>query len=180
MKGRTLTELENCVLGVVWLRGPCTAYVVRQEFASSETPHWSSSAGSIYPVLERLQNLGAVRSQSGSWGQGSRKQYQITPSGLETLRLWIGPPIAEGAAAPTFDPIRTRMFFLEALPPSKRIRYVDEAIKATRAVLDELRSNLSRRPADDMDALASLGTVFQLEGRIAWLRRIRRAISRRK
>ena len=180
MKGRDLTELESCVLGVVWLRGPCTAYAVRREFASSETPQWSASAGSIYPVLDRLENLGAVRAESAAWGQGSRKQYQITSSGLETLRAWIGPPFNPGAAAPTFDPLRTRMFFLEALPPSKRIRYVDAAMEATREVLQELKTNQAAKAADEMDALASSGTVFQLEARIAWLRRVRRAIVRKR
>ena len=28
-----LTEVEGCALGVVWQRGPCTAYEVRMEFA---------------------------------------------------------------------------------------------------------------------------------------------------
>lgn len=180
MKGRDLTELESCVLGVVWLRGPCTAYAVRREFASSETPHWSASAGSIYPVLDRLETLGAVTAESGAWGQGRRKHYQITPSGLESLRAWIGPPLAAGAAAPTFDPIRTRMFFLEALPPSKRLRYIDEAIEATRQALDGLEKSRAEKPADDMDALASLGTIFQLQARVAWLRRVRRAVARRR
>jgi PadR family transcriptional regulator len=68
---RALTELESCVLGVVWQRGPCTAYTVRRE-------HWSSSAGSIYPVLARLESLGLIDGEEASWGAGTKKHYRAT------------------------------------------------------------------------------------------------------
>ena len=51
-------------------------------------------------------------------------------------------------------------------------------LDATRDVLDGLQKTLATRQASDMDALASLGTVFQLRARIAWLRRVRRVIAR--
>jgi DNA-binding PadR family transcriptional regulator len=178
---RGLTELENCTLGVVWLRGPCTAYAVRKEFTSSVTPHWSASAGSIYPVLERLHGLSLIRAVTEPWGEGTRKQYEITPAGLEALRGWIGPPLQDQIAAPTFDPIRTRMFFLEALPPAKRAKFIDEAEEATLAVIGRLRRSFGTHlpSADDTDGLASLGTVYQLQARLRWLRRVRRILAGR-
>ncbi|HEX7832043.1 MAG TPA: PadR family transcriptional regulator [Thermoanaerobaculia bacterium] len=164
---RALTELESCVLGVVWHRGPCTAYTVRREFAISSSSHWSSSAGSIYPVLARLESLGLIEGEEATWGAGTKKHYRATDSGVATLKEWIGPPIEEWAAASTFDPIRTRTYFLGVLTPAGRRRFVAEAEKMTREELARVRSNVQSE--DRWDQLASRGVICELEGRLRWL-----------
>src|SRR6476659_7226575 len=62
-----LTELEQCVLGVIWRDGPMTAYEIAALFTKSLSPYWSGSAGAIYPVVQRLRKRGLVRGTRKSW-----------------------------------------------------------------------------------------------------------------
>jgi DNA-binding PadR family transcriptional regulator len=175
---RDLTELESCVLGVTWQRGPCTAYVIRREFAISSSSHWSSSAGSIYPVLARLESLGLIAAEEASWGTGTKKQYRITPDGLTLLRAWIGPPLAPWVGQATFDPVRTRMDFLGALTPAKRRRFVAEAERVTREELERYKNGPELQNPDLYERLAGLGVVCELEGRLRWLGEVQRELDK--
>lgn len=173
---RALTELESCVLGVVWQRGPCTAYTVRREFAVSNSSHWSSSAGSIYPVLARLEGMALIEAEGASWGSGSKTRYRATAAGLSTLKQWIGPPLEEWAVAATFDPIRTRTYFLGALPLAARRRFLAEAERMTKLELSRFRSGEQVLSADPWERLASLGVLCELEGRLRWLAMVRKEV----
>lgn len=174
-----MTELESCVLGVVWLRGPCTAYVVRQEFLASESSHWSGSAGAIYPLLRRLEKAKLIRARSHAWGRGKRKEFEITDRGLGELRVWIGPPLPQWTAAPTFDPVRTRMSFLGALPSAKRAKFVAEARKNVDAELAAIAHKLEvyDRDAEPFEYLVIQGTRHELEARVKWLDQVAREIA---
>jgi DNA-binding PadR family transcriptional regulator len=165
---RTLTELESCTLGAVWQRGPCTAYVIRREFAASITPYWSASAGSIYPVLRRLKKLRLVRTERTRWGRGKRDSYAITKAGVAALRRWIGPPISPAIAAPSFDPLRTRVSFLGVLPPVARKRFVGAAVKATQLALASA-TTFAAHVHDVYERAAVCAAIDELETRLRWL-----------
>lgn len=170
-KDRERTELENCVLGIVWLYGPCTAYVVRQEFVTSQSSHWSGSAGSIYPLLERLRNAGLISAAHETWGRGRKTRYRITSSGEATLRAWLGPPLPEWTAAPTFDPVRTRLSFLGALSPRRRREFVSAALENLDRQLVAARARMESID-DPYERLSVLGTIYELDARGNWLREV--------
>ena len=73
-----MTELEAVVLGLVWLRGPLTAYAVRRELGASP--------GAVYPLLRRLEKDGLLRGRAQSWGERGKTEYSVAPRGLEALR----------------------------------------------------------------------------------------------
>jgi DNA-binding PadR family transcriptional regulator len=175
-----MTELESCVLGVVWLRGPCTAYVVRQEFLTSESSHWSGSAGAIYPLLRRLEKEKLIRSRLHAWGRGRKQEFEITDRGLDELRAWIGPLLPQWTAAPTFDPIRTRMSFLGALPPARRAKFVAAARKNVETETETIHRKLAvhDREADPFEYLVIHGTLHELEARAKWLDQVAREVRR--
>jgi DNA-binding PadR family transcriptional regulator len=169
-----LTEVEGCALGVVWQRGPCTAYEVRMEFAVSSTPRWSASAGSIYPALERLLRRKLVEAAAEDWGPRSKTRFAITRRGLAQLHRWVGPPFTSGLAGPTFDPIRTRACFLGAMARPARAKFVDQARRETRATLEALRAEAALPYAEgDFDAMSLRGSVLELEARLRWLDELR-------
>ncbi|HKO57414.1 MAG TPA: PadR family transcriptional regulator [Thermoanaerobaculia bacterium] len=176
---REATELESTVLGVVWLRGPCTAYVVRQEFLASASAHWSGSAGAIYPLLARLEKQGLIKARESEWGRGSKKEFSITRRGMTALRNWIGPPLPEWTAQPTFDPVRTRLSFLGALAPEQRREFVAEARRNLESELTRLRALMAAvtTQADLYEYLSTLGTIHELEGRRRWLEDVEKAVS---
>jgi DNA-binding PadR family transcriptional regulator len=173
-----VTELEGCVIGVVWLRGPCTAYVVRQEFLRSESSHWSGSAGAIYPLLQRMEQQKLIRSRSQRWGKGRKKQFEITDAGLAALHRWIGPPLAQWTAQPTFDPIRTRFTFLGTLSAAKRRQFLAEARKNVQNEVRRTRTILSAidRERLPFEYLVALAVLHELEARARWLREAARWI----
>jgi DNA-binding PadR family transcriptional regulator len=175
------TELENCVLGVVWLRGPCTAYMVRLEFLASESSHWTGSAGSIYPLVRRLAAAGLIRSRHRKWGSDGKREYSITRAGKSVLRRWIGPPLPPWTAAPAFDPLRTRLSFLGALEPSRRKKFLAEGLRNLDAELEVVRKKAREldRTREPFEYLVVLGTIYELEGRKKWIRAIVRQLPRR-
>jgi DNA-binding PadR family transcriptional regulator len=173
------TELESCVLGVVCLRGPCTAYTVRQEFVRSFSSHWTGSAGAIYPLLQRLERARLIRARDCEWGTRSKKEFTITAAGMETLRRWIGPPLPEWTAAPTVDPIRTRLTFFAAIPPARQRQFIAAAKENLSEQIGQLRALLSSldEEHDRFDHLVTLGAVYELEGRQRWLAAVEKRLT---
>jgi len=176
-----MTELESTVLGVVWLRGPCTAYVVRQEFILSASSHWSGSGGAIYPVLRRLEKEKLVCSRMHAWGTGKKKEVEITARGRTALRAWMGPPLPQWTAAPTYDPVRTRLSFLGALTPAKRAAFIAEARANIDKELDIIRERMATydRESEPFEYLVFIGTMHELEGRARWLAEVANEIKRK-
>lgn len=169
---RALTELESCVLAVVWRRAPCSAYAVRKVFAESITPDWSSSSGSIYPVLKRLRDLGLVSSAAEAWGKSGKAVYATTPAGDLALRQWL--LSRDDALAAPADPVRTRMSFFDALPSADQDAFLSEAERQTADALRTARSSAAAAEAlGEPDYRAHTGLVYALLARRAWLRSIR-------
>ena len=176
------TELEHCALGVVWQRGPCSAYVVRSEFAKSPSGFWSASAGSIYPVVERLIGAGLVEAEAKSDGRRASRLLRITDAGRAALRSWIE-ELDRGSTSATYDPVRTRLLFLSALPPGRPRRAVlEKARDQTSARLEELRARRKALECDEerMEALATRGAEYELEGRLAWLSEVETQLLNRR
>ena len=166
-----LTELDLCVLGVIWRSGPLTAYRVRKEFRESTTAAWSSSAGSIYPSIRRLLEAGLATTAPVAEDKRGTQSLKITGEGLERLRAWLTNLAPElGTANP--DPLRTRAHFLTSIPAEQRVRFVDRARAITRASLAELEAEAERNRSDPDGALEQVGTlgaIFELRARLEWL-----------
>jgi DNA-binding PadR family transcriptional regulator len=121
---RSLTELEGATLGAVVRDGPCTSYGVKELFRASPSEFWSGSAGSIYPLMKRLEQRGLVTSESGSTGRRGHHTYRATAKGRRAFMRWLTD--AERAAAMGFDPLRTRLVFLGQIPARARDEFFDK------------------------------------------------------
>ncbi len=175
-----LTELEGCVLGIVWSRGPCTAYLARKVFVDSPSPYWSGSAGAVYPLLARLEDRGFVRAQAHRAGRRASRRFVITPRGRRMLERWLGPPLPAWILGIPMDPLRTRMGFLAVLPARRRALFLAEAERHARTHLENARKEMACTCAggDLYDQFVSRGAVTSLEARLAWLSGARRRLSR--
>lgn len=173
-----MTELESCVLGVVWQGGPLTAYEIAKPFAASVSSYWSGSAGAIYPLVRRLEEKGFLQGEVTQWNSRKKRTFTITPTGLAALREWLAPPFAPAVGAPAFDPIRTRIAFLGALPPRVRGRFLDDAERVVRDQLAELERvhTRERQTGATFDALATRGAMHELHARLRWLVEVRREL----
>jgi len=175
-----VTELEYCVLGIVWEGGPLTAYEVAKPFAESPSSYWSGSAGAIYPLVRRLEEKGFLRGKSAQWNSRRKRVLTITEQGLAALREWLAPPFPPSAGAASFDPIRTRVVFINALPAKARARFFDDAERVVREQLtglEELYAAQRETGTMALDALSTLGGMHELRARLAWLSEVRRELS---
>lgn len=167
------TELECCVLGFIAQDQPCTAYSVRKRLGASLSSYWSSSTGSIYPLLERLRARAWITVTEGAFGSRTRKTYRITTSGREELGRWLSAPVSTAAAAHTYDPLRTPVFFLDLVDPVQARGYLEDAERRTAENLAKHRAELGevRLESSPYEILGREGAMEELEARLKWLRR---------
>ena len=170
-----LTDLEYTVLGIVWKKAPCTAYSIMREFSGSPSSYYRGSAGTIYPLVRRLETRRHLVSSEGGRGRRPHVTYEISRKGLAALRRWLTPPLPEAAAAITFDPLRTRAFFLKALTPGQRLAFVVHAQKQLHTQLDVVEAECTRYrdEGDPFSALAMDGALHVIRARIAWMAELR-------
>lgn len=173
-----MTELDFTILAIIGRDGPLSAYDVRKVFSQSVTPTWSSSQGSVYPSIRRLESESLVEA-SAPEGARSRQTLRITRGGRAAVESWLRDVTASTAAA-TPDPIRTRMSFLTFVEPARRRDMVELALASSEAALlaaEQLRE--TRPPVDgaDLGRLTSEGVLFELRARIDWLRWLRGEVS---
>jgi len=164
-----MTELDWTILAIIDRDGPMSAYDVRKVFAESLTPGWSSSTGSVYPAIRRLEAAGMV--SSNLEGSRKRRSLRVTRSGRSAVRNWLSSTDLE-TAAPTPDPIRTRMYFLELLSHEQQLQTVETSLHVARAAVAEaerLRDQRRDSCRNPLQRLAAEGVMYQLRARTEWL-----------
>ena len=171
MQKRSWSELECFVLGLVWQRGPASAYDIRTHMQKSPSTQWSGSAGAIYPLLRRLARRGLVAGRPEQVGRRGRVRYRVTAAGRRVLKAWVGPPFSPEATTVSYDPLRSRARFLAALTPAQRRRWV----QAAEAALGEVEVRVQRWHAlhvgtgDAFLALLTRHAELDVAARRKWL-----------
>src|SRR5258706_3174960 len=89
MAQRKLSEMEACVLALIWSNGPSTPYALRHVFLKSPSPQWSGSAGAIYPLVKRLERAKLIRSAAYSTGRRKGKLFVLTAAGSWAVYNWL-------------------------------------------------------------------------------------------
>lgn len=174
MPREKLSTSEYTVLGLVWRDGPCTTYAVMKELASSASTFYRNRAASTYRVAQRLIDLGFLELDGDEIGTRGDRLIKATAKGQAELQRWLSPPLPKVEVDHTIDLVRLRVHFLAALPPADRAAFVDEALNAAKARLQELEE---AAPAEDaFEALGSLGLIHETKARIAWLEEVKEAL----
>jgi DNA-binding PadR family transcriptional regulator len=171
---RKLSELEGAVLGVVSGHEPLTPYQVRKVFAHSPNPHWSASAGSIYPLIRRLARQRLLAARGHATGARKSLKYTLTAGGRRELRAWIL-AVEHTKVATTSDLVRLRVFFLAALAGGERRKFVDRMIQKLAAVLarDRAYCRERERAGDRFGHLGARGSLLMNRARLQWLKEVR-------
>ncbi len=175
---RKLSELEGVCLGIIRKFQPCTAYGVRLVLKASPSSHWQASAGSVYPLLARLETEKLIFTEDDETDGRGRKLLTVTGRGRQSLRSWITMGSEPVSVAAVMDPTRTRLFFLDVLNEQQRRDYVNKLIVAMESHLEDTRVRLGKSPEEDdlFDHLGALGATLATQARLEWLKIVRQKL----
>jgi DNA-binding PadR family transcriptional regulator len=176
---RKLSELEGVCLGIVCKHQPCTAYRVRRELKEGPSSHWRASAGSVYPLLARLEEEGRVATTQDKNDRRGRKLLRVTARGRKSHRDWVMGGADPEVISSVTDPVRSRTFFLNVLNKPKQLEYLDKLISLMECYLAETKTHLAQQSqsGDLYDYLGSLGATQVTQARLEWLRIVRKRLT---
>jgi DNA-binding PadR family transcriptional regulator len=147
------TPLGYALLGL--LRGrPQTGYALRMVFERTPMAIYSSSPGSIYPALKKLESAGLVC--RAAHAQGPR--FQLTSEGETALERWLREPVTVDQIATDRSVVLLRFAFLQDQP--------DEAL--THSFLKAFEA-AARRHGEELEAFLAgpEGLGMSLHSRVA-------------
>lgn len=142
-----LTELEGAVLALVGRSAPVTGYALTRMTAASPSEYWSGSAGAVYPLVKRLAERGLIAAMAGSQGKRNRTSYSLTAEGEQALKSWVLD--SQRAAGLGFDPLRTRVVYLDQCSAAEREAFFGEV----QHLLDQAVAENAAQPNERLQAL---------------------------
>lgn len=124
------------VLGLL-AEAPMTGYEIKKRIGKTLKSVTSVSYGTLYPILHRLLDEGAVQMEEQVQAHRPvRKVYQITERGQQELAEWLQQP-------PGADQIRRefllKLYLARDLPPDTIQQFLRQRRAATLAHLNELQ-----------------------------------------
>ncbi len=169
-ESRSLSTLELTVIGLAWLRGPCTIYMIMKELSLSASSFHKSRAGTAYSVSNRLLKAGHLaRHKEG------QEEIVVTEKGILSLQEWLSPPIDQKDISHSADLLRLRFFFLGVVDQEKRLAFIDQSIQGLKEFLAQCEALVPQNEeiGDYFGVLATLSTILETKARIQWLTLVR-------
>ena len=146
------------------------APAIRQVFRKSPGPQWSGSAGSIYPLVDRLERRALIRSAAHAvFSDRRRLTGSRKVAGNSGRTDWVAgiPP----------DPLRTRVRFLGAPPAKKREAFLVSALaEVERQLQVVLEDHRRRKEKGGFEYWVARSALLAMRARLAWLRELAEAL----
>lgn len=165
---RLLMSHKHLVLGLL-LDQPMTGYDIRKHVRTVLSAATSTSYGTLYPILHRLQTEGCVVVEEiPQKGRPPKKVYRITPSGERELTAWLKQP-------PEADKVRREFLLKLYLARHLSRPEVLKLLEQRRAETLEALNNLRTRPKNgsrEQDNWIRDYVVALHKAEIAWLDKV--------
>lgn len=170
---RKLSTLELTVLGLTWLRGPCTTYTIMKQLSMSASSYHNSRAGTAYSVTKRLTKGGFLE-------RDAEDSVKITPLGVTALQQWFSSPVPMQDVTHSGDLLRLRFFFIGIVDAETRLKFIDESIAGLQTFLAQCEALVPKNEelGDYFGVLATLSTILETRARIEWLTLVRQWVER--
>lgn len=174
-RNRKLSTIELTVLGIAWLRGPCTIYVVMKILSQAGSTYHKSRAGTTYSVAHRLLEFGLLEKIEET-GDNGEQLVRVSEEGIVILKDWYRPPIPMFEVAFSSDLIRLRFYFMGVLDREERLAFVDDARVGLHTFLERCHELMLKNEevGDYYGILATLAAIKETEARIEWLEVVRK------
>lgn len=166
------TTLGYALLGLLRDR-PQTGYEIRRIFAETPMNSYSSSPGTIYPALKRLQEAGLV-TRVPKQAQGSRQTLVLTQAGRSSLQAWLLRPVAAEDVEKRYDGLMLRFAFMNEDVSNEARQHFLRSLRGEleiwlirlRDYLDHHRAGLTLN-----GQLALENGIAEVEARLRWTER---------
>lgn len=161
------TNLDYAILGLLE-QGAKTGYAIRQVFEQTALGNYSSSPGSIYPALKKLEKAGFIKK---CLPPGEKKrQFELTATGKDKLLEWLNAPFPEEDISKHLGEVLLKFAFMEnLLPLDKRLQFLANLSERIEQSLDWL-STIHRDYSHTMSLHSKLALENGIEGQKAHLR----------
>jgi DNA-binding PadR family transcriptional regulator len=164
-----ITTLGYAILGL--LNGkPMTGYGVRKVFQTTPMASYSSSPGSIYPALKRLETDALIRRDPAG--------FAITDAGRAALHAWVTGPVSPAGLERGLEILSLRFAFMDGVATrAETLAFLETLIAALEAYLPYLEAQEARRIAPLCGRLAIEGGIESLRLHLAWARGAHEAVA---
>lgn len=154
--------LDFAILGLLHDQ-PRHGYELKR--ALGDLGFWQVSFGSLYPALRRLEKKGLIEATAG---EGRRKAYRITTTGIDALQVMLA---NESTGTDSDRSFQLRLAFLGNLDQAKRLAVLEDRRQALQERLHGARRSFKgARAGMDRYRLALMERrVHSTEADIAWL-----------
>jgi DNA-binding PadR family transcriptional regulator len=142
---------------------PLHGYEVIQDIDSKTEGAWRPGAGSLYPILKKMESQGLIKSEERTAEESSRRVYHITPKGSETLAESKG----------MFADFQQRWGFLRRImielidPEDMATHFVDSSNRQFQLARELLERRRGKFPEKDMEYMLR-EYVLGLERQLSW------------
>jgi DNA-binding PadR family transcriptional regulator len=163
----SLTEQAGAIMRIVETTPDCTPYKVLVAFKNARSTYWSSSTGSVYSVIGKLEKAGHVELSEIVANPRQAKAIRLTKKGRVALEDWVLDTAT--AVATGYDPFRLRLPVLARLTRERRGGAIQEWI----AALEEQRASLEKaiRSLTVSQSHEPEMTLMLVNTRIDWLKK---------
>lgn len=167
------TTLGLALLGLV-NAGPRSGYALRMVFENTPIGRFSSSPGSIYPALKKLESMRFIEPRPST---GTGKAFHLTERGRHVLLEWLSRPVTVDEYDREPDVAFLRFAFLDAANDAVlTVRYLESFESAVKESLAGLRAFLRSDEGEALTLLGSLAVQHGVSARKAALRWVRHAL----
>lgn len=161
------TNLDYAIMGLLE-QGAKTGYVIRQVFEQTALGNYSSSPGSIYPALKKLEKAGLIEK---CLPPGEKKsQFELTATGKDKLQQWLEAPFSGENIGKQLGEALLKFAFMETLVDlKKRLQFLQQLIDRLEEAVAELET-FRKAYADTLSLHGMLALENGIEGQKAQLR----------
>lgn len=157
------TQLGYAILGLL-LDEPRSGYTIRKIFQQTAMGEFSSSPGSIYPALKRLDVHQLIEEIKGvATTRKSTSIYRVTKQGKGQFLDWLRLPINRRDITHAMKSMMLRFGFMSQLPVEEVLVFLQMFERETRTYCQELESFLKHQ-ADALPLLSKLALDNGIRG----------------
>ncbi len=150
-KEKTLTSIDYIILGLLQ-SSELTGYGIRKIFETTALGNYSSSPGTIYPALKRLQKVGLIENVENN----GKTVFQIRESGTAALLEWLQNSITQDDIQRRMAELILRFAFMNELTAIEiQIQFLEQLIENIKIYLQQLEQ-FYKLAKPDMDITSQL------------------------